>query len=126
MDNEFREYDSDRQETDFLNALKEMCNWYTHCGLGRDTLAEYFPWFAKNEPQLLMEIETPEARQQTLEIIISGKKEALVKIAKSDLTIEELNTLADNSTLVTSFLGWLNQKVEDLSLIHISEPTRPY
>jgi len=113
VDTKFREYDGDRQDTDFLSSLKEMFNWYTNCGLSDDTLSEYFPWFSKNKSQLYMDTQSPTQREQTFDIILSGKTEALAKIAKSDLSLEELNTLANNSTLVTSFLDWLNQKVED-------------
>lgn len=113
VDKEFREYDGDRQDNEFLSSLKEMFNWYTNCGLGDDTLSEYFPWFSKNKSQLYMDTQTASQREQTFDILLSGKTEALAKIANSDLTIEELNTLANNSILVTSFLDWLNQKVED-------------
>ncbi len=113
VDKEFREYDGDRQDNEFLSSLKKMFNWYTNCGLGDDTLSEYFPWFSKNKSQLYMDTQSASQREQTFDILLSGKTEALAKIANSDLTIEELNTLANNSTLVTSFLDWLNQKVED-------------
>lgn len=113
VDKEFREYEGERQDATFLNSLKKMLNWYTNCGLSDETLSEYFPWFSKNKSQLYMDTQTSIQREQTFDILLSGKTEALAKIANSNVSVEELNTIANNSALVTSFLGWLGQKEKD-------------
>jgi hypothetical protein len=113
VDNEFREYSGDRQDSNFLSSLKAMFDWYTTCGLSKETLADYFPWFSRNKAQLYMDTQTSAQRSHTFDILLSGKAEALAKIAKSDLTIEDLNNLVNNSNSVNSFFNWLNEEIQD-------------
>lgn len=113
IDKELREFSGSNQDPEFLSSLKLMFNWYTNCGLGDEMLAECFPWFSTNKPQLYMDTQTPMQREHTFDILLSGKTEALAKIANSSLSDKQLQTLADNTSLVTSFMDWLNQKVID-------------
>lgn len=113
IDKELREFTDYDQDPDFLNTLKLMFHWYSNCGLSEKQLEEFFPWFSKNKPQLYMNTQNSTQREQTFDILLSGKTEALSRLANSNLTSAQIQTIAANPSLITSFMDWLNQKVED-------------
>lgn len=112
-DEELRNYEGNFQDEDFLLILKDLFKWYTTCGLSDETLANLFPFFSTNKSQLYLNTKTPEELEFAFDIEISGKSEVLAKLAKSDLSEEELEIIADNPELVSSFIEWLHEKQKD-------------
>lgn len=112
-DEELRNYEGNFQDEDFLLILKDLFSWYTTCGLSEDTLMNLFPFFSLNKSQLYLNTKTPEELEYAFDIEISGKSEVLSKIAKSDLSKEELEIIAENPELVSSFIRWLQSKKQD-------------
>lgn len=112
-DEALRNYDGNFQDEGFLKILKELFNWYTSCGVTEDTLSKLFPYFSANKSQIYLNTKTPEELDFAFDIEISGKSEVLAKIAKSSLTESELDLLACNPELISSFIKWVNSKQED-------------
>lgn len=113
IDDELRNFDGSFNDDEFLLILKELFHWHTNCGLSEETLTKLFPYFSLNKSQLYLNTKTPEELEYAFDIEISGKSKVLAKIAKSSLTKEELEIVAENSELVSSFINWLNDKKED-------------
>lgn len=113
IDEELRTYEGNFQDENFLLILKDMFNWYTTCGLSEETLENYFPYFSGNKSQLYLNTKTPQELEFAFDIEISGKSEVLAKLAKSDLSEIELEVIATNPDLVSSFIDWLNNKQKD-------------
>lgn len=115
-DEELRNYEGNFQDENFLCVLKNLFNWYTKCGLSEETLKTIFPYFSLNKSQLYLNTKTPEELEYAFDIEISGKSEVLAKLAKSNLSAEELEKIANNSELVYSFIEWfewLQNEFED-------------
>lgn len=113
IDEELRNYEGNFQDENFLLILKDMFNWYTTCGLSEETLINLFPYFSSNKSQLYLNTKTPEELEFAFDIEISGKSEVLARLAKSSLSEVELEVIATNPELVSSFIEWLNSKQED-------------
>lgn len=113
IDDELRNYEGSFNDDDFLVVLKDLFHWHTNCGLSDETLTKYFPYFSLNKSQLYLNTKTPEELEYAFDIEISGKSKVLAKIAKSNLSEEELEIVAENPDLVSSFINWLNSKQED-------------
>lgn len=112
-DEELRNYKGNFQDEDFLLILKDLFSWYTTCGLSEDTLMNLFPFFSLNKSQLYLNTKTPEELEYAFDIEISGKSEVLSKIAKSELSKEKLEIIAENPELVSSFIEWLQSRKQD-------------
>lgn len=112
-DEELRNYEGNFQDEDFLLILKDIFHWYTTCGLTEDTLFNLFPYFSANKSQLYLNTKTPKELEFAFDIEISGKSEVLAKIANSSLSENELEIIASNPELVSSFINWLNSKQKD-------------
>lgn len=112
-DEELRNYDGNFQDENFLLILKDIFNWYTTCGLSEDTLINLFPFFSSNKSQLYLNTKTPEELEFAFDIEISGKSEVLARLANSSLSESELEVIATNPELVSSFIEWLNSKQQD-------------
>lgn len=112
-DEELRNYEGNFQDENFLLILKDLFSWYTTCGLSDETLANLFPFFSSNKSQLYLNTKTPEELEFAFDIEISGKSEVLAKLAKSDLSEQELEIIAENPELISSFIEWLNEKQKD-------------
>lgn len=113
IDNELRDYNGNINDDKYLMILKDLFNWYSKCGISEESLKKLFQYFSLNKSQLYLNTKTSEELEYAFDIEISGKSKILAKIAKSNLTENELNIVADNPELVTSFLNWLNNKQED-------------
>lgn len=112
-DEKLRNYDGNFQDEDFLLILKDIFHWYTTCGLSEDTLFKLFPYFSSNKSQLYLNTKTHQELEFAFDIEISGKSEVLARLANSNLTESELDIIATNPKLVSSFINWLNSKQED-------------
>jgi len=112
-DEELRNYEGNIQDENFLLILKDLFHWYTTCGLSDETLINLFPYFSSNKSQLYLNTKTPEELEFAFDIEISGKSEVLAKLAKSSLSENDLEIIADNPELVSNFIEWLNSKQED-------------
>jgi len=112
-DEKLRNYEGNFQDENFLLILKELFHWYTTCGLSNETLINLFPFFSSNKSQLYLNTKTPQELEYAFDIEISGKSEVLAKLAKSSLSETELEIIADNPELVSSFIAWLNSKQQD-------------
>jgi hypothetical protein len=112
-DEELRNYEGNFQDEDFLLILKDLFHWYTTCGLSEDTLLNLFPYFSTNKSQLYLNTKTPQELEYAFDIEISGKSEVLSKLANSSLSETDLQIIAENPELVSSFIEWLNSKQKD-------------
>ena len=112
-DDELRNYDGNFQDEDFLLILKDLFHWFTSCGISEDTLNNMLPYFSSNKSQLYLNTKSAEELEFAFDIEISGKSEVLAKIANSNLNEEELEIIAENPDLVSSFINWLNHKQQD-------------
>ncbi|MCB0749220.1 MAG: DUF3883 domain-containing protein, partial [Ignavibacteriae bacterium] len=113
IDDELRNFDGNFNDDEFLLILKDLFHWHTNCGLSEESLIKLFPYFSQNKSQLYLNTKTPEELEYAFDIEISGKSQVLARIAKSNLTNEELEIVAENPGLVSSFINWLNDKQED-------------
>ena len=112
-DDELRNYEGNFQDEDFLKILKDLFHWFTNCGISEDTLNNYLPYFSLNKSQLYLNTKSAKELEYAFDIEISGKSEVLAKIANSNLKEEELEIIAENPDLVSSFISWLNHKQQD-------------
>jgi hypothetical protein len=112
-DDELRNYEGNFQDEDFLKILKDLFHWFTNCGISEDTLSNYLPYFSLNKSQLYLNTKSAEELEYAFDIEISGKSEVLAKIANNSLKNEELEIIAENPCLVSSFISWLNHKQQD-------------
>ena len=113
IDDKLRNFDGSFNDDDFLLILKDLFHWHTNCGISEESLNKLFPYFSLNKSQLYLNTKTPEELEYAFDIEISGKSQVLSKIAKSNLTEKELEIVAENPNLVSSFINWLNDKQED-------------
>lgn len=112
-DEELRNFEGNFHDENFLLILKDLFNWYTTCGLSDETLMNLFPYFSLNKSQLYLNTKTPQELEYAFDIEISGKSEALAKLANSSLPGNDVEIIADNLELVSNFIEWLNSKQED-------------
>lgn len=113
IDDELRNFEGNFHDDEFLLILKDLFDWHTNCGLSEVSLIKLFPYFSSNKSQLYLNTKTAEELEYAFDIEISGKSKVLAKIAKSNLTNKELEIVANNTDLVSSFINWLNNKQED-------------
>ena len=113
IDDKLRNFDGSFNDDNFLLILKDLFHWHTNCGISEESLNKLFPYFSSNKSQLYLNTKTPEDLEYAFDIEISGKSQVLAKIAKSNLTKEQLAKIAENTELVTSFINWVNDKDKD-------------
>lgn len=96
------------------NAILSLVKWVSD---NKETfrMDDLFKWFDGNKANLVLStLDSGNDRDSIFDIIQSGQSlEALAKVAKSSLTTEQLNTLAENPELFGRFLAWLNSKQKD-------------
>jgi hypothetical protein len=112
-DDKLRNYEGNFQDEDALLILKDLFHWFTNCGISEETLSSILPYFSLNKSQLYFNTKSAEELEFSFDIEISGKSEILAKIAKSNLSAEDLGIIAENPDLVSSFINWLNHKDQD-------------
>ena len=110
IDDKLRNFDGSFNDDNFLLILKDLFHWHTNCGISEESLNKLFPYFSSNKSQLYLNTKTPEDLEYAFDIEISGKSQVLAKIAKSNLTKEQLAKIAENLELVTSFINSVNHK----------------
>jgi hypothetical protein len=113
-DEEIRNYEGSLNDHEFKVILKDMFNWYSNCGLSDDTLSNLFPFFSSNKSHLFLSTKTPKDLDYAFEIEISGKSEVLSRIAKSEITIQELETIAQNPSAIADLLDLKEKKGIDI------------
>jgi hypothetical protein len=113
VDDGVKEYKGDYRDRKFVTILKSLFKWLNGTNFSDKSIIRYFPYFGTEKSQLYLNTKSSDELEYTFDIDISGKGEALAKIAKSRLTVSEIETIANNSNMVVSFLKWVNQKVED-------------
>lgn len=122
-DEELRNYEGDIQDESFLPILKDIFHWYTNCGLSDETLINLFPYFSLNKSQLYLKTKTPEELIYAFDIEISGKSEVLAKLAKSSVSIKELELIANKPQITSALINMLETKSEEEveSIIELNE-----
>ena len=113
IDDKLRNFDGSFNDDNFLLILKDLFHWHTNCGISEESLNKLFPYFSSNKSQLFLSTKTPEDLECAFDIEISGKSQVLAKIAKSNLTKEQLEKIAENLELVAPFINWVNHKDKD-------------
>lgn len=114
IDNELRDYKSDRKEAKFLTAVNSIFKWVNDNEIAEENAKIYFPWFSQNKAQIVLDtFSTDQDRENAFAIVQSGKMEALAKIAKSNLSSTDIELFTENIGEFKMFLAWLNDKVDD-------------
>lgn len=113
IDDNIKEYKGNYRDKKFVSILKSLFTWINSTKFSDKLIVRYFPYFGNEKSQLYLNTKSSDELEYTFDIDISGKGEALAKMAKSQLTVDEIETIANNSKKVVSFLKWINQKVED-------------
>jgi len=93
IDDAFSEYQGNKQDPDFLKALRLTFQWARESGLLEKELKELFKWFASHRPQLFLETFNEDDRDKAFSIVQSGKLASLSKLAESSLTNEDINSM---------------------------------
>jgi hypothetical protein len=113
IDENLRNNKRNFQDEDDRLILKDLVLWYRNCGISEETLSSMLPYFSENQSKLYFNTKSAEELEFSFDIEISGKSEVLAKIAKSNLSKEDLNIIAENHELVTTFIKWFDQRDED-------------
>lgn len=93
IDDAFSEYQGNKQDPDFLKALRLTFQWARESGLPEKELKELFKWFASHRPQLFLETFNEDDRDKAFSIVQSGKLASLSKLAESALSNEQINSM---------------------------------
>lgn len=93
IDDAFSEYQGNKQDPDFLKALRLTFQWARESSLPEKELKELFKWFASHRPQLFLETFNEDDRDKAFSIVQSGKLASLSKLAESSLTNEDINSM---------------------------------
>ena len=93
-----------------INALYE---WMGKSGINEDELRRWFHWYFPKRASLIVDMLTERERAQALVIAKSGKMDELAKLAKSDMTKEELAMLISNLKKLPSIIGLLSETIDD-------------
>jgi hypothetical protein len=88
--------EAERPYDKFQGGLQLMFKWLADCGKTKSQLEELFKWFSPRKPQLFLETIPDHDRDKVLSIAQSGKLESLSKLAKSNITTEDLITITSN------------------------------
>jgi hypothetical protein len=88
--------ENDRSGNKFQNGLKLMFKYIAECGKDENELNSLFKWFSQKKPQLFIETIADDDRDKVLSIAQSGKLSSLSKLAESNLTTDDLNTISSN------------------------------
>jgi len=91
--------DPDRGTDSFQKALRAIFSWFaksTKEGKSDSDLKELFKWFSSKKPQLFLETFDDGNRDKVFAIAQSGKLDSLSKLAESNISSEDLNTITSN------------------------------
>lgn len=113
VDDGIKSYKGNPRDQSFRAILKDMFAWKNESLFSDELIRDYFPYFGKEHSQLYLNTKSAEELTYAFEIDMSGKSEALARIAKTSLTTEQLNTIAKNSTKVLSFIEWISSRDQD-------------
>jgi hypothetical protein len=113
IDDGVKDYKGDYRDKKFVTILKRLFTWLNSTNFSNELIIDYFPYFGNEKSQLYLNTKSSEELEYAFDIDISGKSEALAKIAKSSLSAIDIETIAKNSSVVMSFIKWVNQKIED-------------
>ena len=114
IDNELRDYKSDRKEAKFLTAVNSIFKWVNDNEIAEEKAKIYFPWFSQNKAQIVLDtFSSDKDRENAFTIVQSGKMEALAKIAKSNLSNADIELVTENIGEFKMFLDWIKNKVDD-------------
>lgn len=114
IDNELRDYKSDRKEAKFLSAVNSIFKWINENEIPEEKAKIYFQWFSQNKAQIVLDtFSSDQDRENAFTIVQSGKMEALAKIAKSNLSSADIELVTENIGEFKMFLDWLKNKVDD-------------
>jgi hypothetical protein len=103
---------SPKINSNFIDALQKLFAWTD--GMEYVQLIDYFPIFFPNRAKFMLDtLENNYERNLAFDIIKSEKKDVLSRIAKSEITIKELETLVENEKAFKLFLKWKNSFVND-------------
>ncbi|SOD95683.1 sacsin N-terminal ATP-binding-like domain-containing protein [Spirosoma fluviale] len=114
IDNELRDYRSNRKESKFLTAVNSIFKWVNDNDIVEEKAKIYFPWFSQNKAQIVLDtFSTDQDRENAFAIVQSGKMEVLAKIAKSNLSSSDIELVTENIGEFKIFLDWIKNKVDD-------------
>jgi hypothetical protein len=116
--------ESERSGNKFQNGLKLMFKYIAECGKDEAELNSLFKWFSQKKPQLFIETIADDDRDKVLSIAQSGKLSSLSKLAESNLTTDELNTISSNvdevvelAKILESVEGGMNKLLQYAEMI---------
>ncbi len=96
IDDAFSDLKVDRQSDNYLTALRLLFKWIGDNNYSSEESREMFKWFANNRSQLFLETFDNEKRDQAFVVVQSGKLESLSKLAESNLTESDINSISEN------------------------------
>lgn len=111
-DSLLRDFEGSFKDEDFLLTLRDLFSWYSKSGISESLLAKLMPYFTANKSQLYLSTKNADELEYAFDIEISGKSEVLARIAKSEISKEELEIIANNSSFIRSFISWSTNTVE--------------
>jgi hypothetical protein len=96
IDDAFSELKVDRQSENYLTALRLLFKWVGTDKYSAEKIKEMFKWFTNNQSQLFIDTFDNEGKDQVLIVAQSGKLESLSKLAESNLTESDINSISKN------------------------------
>ena len=96
IDDAFSELKVDRQSENYLTALRLLFKWVGTDKYSSEKIREMFKWFTNNQSQLFIDTFDNEGKDQVLIVAQSGKLESLSKLAESNLTESDINSISKN------------------------------
>jgi hypothetical protein len=87
----------DRSSDNFQKALRSIFSWFAQSKMSKKELKELFKWFSGRKPQLFLDIIDDLNRDKVFAIAQSEKLDSLSKLAESNISTEDLNTITSNA-----------------------------
>ena len=107
-----------KEIADQINALYE---WMGKSGINEEELRRWFHWYFPKRASLIVDLLSERERAQALVIAKSGKMDELAKLAKSDMTKEELAMLISNLKKLPGIIGLLSETIDDTTYANSEE-----
>ena len=90
-------------------------------GIKEEELRRWFHWYFPKRASLIVDLLSERERAQALVIAKSGKMDELAKLAKSDMTKEELAMLISNLKKLPGIIGLLSETIDDTTYANSEE-----
>lgn len=114
--------DNSRLSKDEIDGLSLLLKWLKSKGFPHwDDLSKYFPTFHGSYSSFFMDSFDEEEKVKAISIRDSGKQDTLLKIAESNITESELNTVIENLSEVKDIISILDSGTSISKLTQLSQ-----